>query len=1071
MRKRNGELASLIAVALLLGVAGWYAAVEQIGQYFRIPSEPGRETVAAGPINLLRCSPGELRSVLAYRLAEPELGRTHKAILDWRNGLSDKQRGGTFLAQLVQPAAGAAGPALLNAEISRFLRPYWVVRDPAEARHNWFLSLGMLLAAFLGAHLIFRFSSFQGSQVLLPLAMLLCGAATILLFTFTDPLRERLLYAPFAVGVVLGCAGLVPVARFVDLRSMENYRYLFVLLGIVLSLLLVFLGRGPAGTDAKINLFGLFQPVEFIKILVVLFLAGYFAGKDVELRRLEAVRWKGFSMPRWRDIVPVVLFLAATLALFFLQRDLGPALILYLVFLGMFVMTSRRVVMGLTGLALLLTAFWAAYRFRLLQTVATRIEMWLSPWDNHRPGGVQLAESLWALASGGFWGTGPGRGDPQYIPAGHTDLILAAAGEALGFPGLAAMLMALGILFGFMAFYAWRARGNYQAYLGFGLALLFGIQTAVIAAGTLGLIPLSGVPIPFMSYGKSAVIAHFIILGLLLNISSSRSDADRTRASIPRAALAVPALVVLILLGVAWRAFQVMSYQADEILCRGSLTPQQDGVRRFTYNRRLLNVAALITRGSIVDRIGVPLATSRPEDLEKAKSALGNLGIDVPERLVGKRFYPLGPYTVQVLGHTGGYWVDPKTVERTEDLRLRGYPGANEVALVDGKKIVRQDLSALTPAFRDRFLVQGGRLNELVSRDKDVSLTLDARMQVAAVRAIERNLPKVNGVARTKAAAVVLDASTGRILACASLPAYDPNIISEMDLERIYGSDTKAAYDRARFEIYPPGSTFKVVAAAAALDEGWPERAESGGTVVCRHVNYIPWQYEGQVHRRRVTDDEAESAHGRIGLQRALVESCNVYFAWLGTQLGPERLFEYARNRFLLELKGVGSAQDLAPNLPDNAYGQAKISVSPLRMAALAAVIANGGYRVEPTLFPVRGAQPGSGTRVVKKDTASTLQTWMQQVVKSGTGRRAAVQNWIVGGKTGTAQNDIGDRNSHSWFIGFAHPGASGPDNAIAFAFLIENGGYGGRAAAQAAHDFLAACDPTGNASNSGGIR
>jgi cell division protein FtsW (lipid II flippase)/beta-lactamase class D len=1071
VRKRNGELALLLSAALLLGIAGWYAAAEQIGQYSRIPEEPGREAVAAGPVNLLWCSSDELRAVLAHRLTEPELGRTHKAILDWRNGLSDKQRSGAFLAQLVQPATGATGPALLDSEIYRFLRPYWVVRDPGEARHSWFLSLELLLAAFLGAHLIFRFSHFRGSQALLPLAMVLCGASTILLFTFTDPLRERLLYAPFAVGIVLGCAGLVFAARFLDIRTMENYRYLFVLVGIVLSLLLVFFGRGPAGTDAKINLFGLFQPVEFVKILVVLFLAGYFAGKDVELRRLEAVRWKGFSIPRWRDIVPVVLFLAATLALFFLQRDLGPALILYLVFLGMFVMTSRRFVMGLTGLVLLISAFWAAYRFRLLQTVATRIEMWLSPWDNHRPGGVQLAESLWALASGGFWGTGPGRGDPQYIPAGHTDLILAAAGEALGFPGLAAILAVLGVLFGFMVYYAWRARGNYGKYLGFGLALLFGIQTAVIAAGTLGLIPLSGVPIPFMSYGKSAVIAHFIILGLLLNISSTRSDAGSARASIPRAALAVPALAILVLGGVAWRTFQVMSYQADEILCKGSLTPQQDGVRRFTYNRRLLDVAALITRGSILDRSGFPLATSRPEDLERAKSVLGDLGIEMPQRFVGKRFYPLGPYTVQVLGHTRGYWVDPKTVERTEDLRLRGYPGANEVVLVDGKKVVRQDLSALAPAFRDRFSTQGGRLSQLVRRDKDVRLTLDARMQVAAVRALERNLPKINGVARTKGAAVVLDASTGQILACASLPAYDPNTISEPDLEKIYGSDTKAAYDRARFEIYPPGSTFKVVVAAAAVDEGWLERAESGGTVVCRHVNDIPWQYDGQAHRRRVTDDEAESAHGRIGLQRALVESCNVYFAWLGTQLGPERLFEYARNRFLLELKGVDDAQDLAANLPDNAYGQAKISVSPLRMAALAAAITNGGYRIEPTLFPARGAQQGSRTRVLKTATAATLKTWMQQVVQSGTGRKAALQGWVVGGKTGTAQNEIGDKSSHSWFIGFAHPGTSGPENAIAFAFLIENGGYGGRAAAQAAHDFLAACYSTGNASNSGGNR
>jgi cell division protein FtsI/penicillin-binding protein 2/cell division protein FtsW (lipid II flippase) len=1041
----------------LLGAAGWYTAAEHFGRSARVPGQPGAGLVTGGPVNLLRCTPGELRAVLSRRIAEPDLSKVQEAILEWRKAIDAEQRGSVFLAELVRPTSGSAGPVLLDAEVYRSLRPYWVVKEASEALRTWLEYLGLLLVSFLLAHLVFRFTDFQGSEVLLPLALLLCGTSTILLFTFTDPLRERLLYAPFVSGVAPGCIGLTIAARFVSIQALEKLRNVFLTVGIVLSLMLVFLGGGPAGTDAKLNLFRLFQPVEFIKILVVLFLAGYFTGRDLDLRQREALRWRGFLLPHWRDVIPVVLFLAATLSLFFLQRDLGPALILFLVFLGMFAMTRRRVVVGLAGLTLLLSGFWAAYRFRLLQTVAIRIEMWLSPWDNHRPGGVQLAESLWALASGGFWGAGPGRGDPQYIPAGHTDLILAAAGEVLGFPGLAAILAVLVLLFGMMIYFAWRSRGNYGAYLGFGLALLFGIQTAVVAAGTVGVIPLSGVPIPFMSYGKSAVIADFILLGLMLNISSTWLRGRETRAKIPSAALAVPVVAILVLACVVLRASQIMSYQSDEILCKGSLTPQQDGVRRFTYNRRLLDIAAQIPRGSILDRSGIPLATSRQEDLARAMSILKDLGMEALQPIVGRRFYPFGPFTVQVLGHTRGYWVDPKTVERSEDSRLRGYPGANEVVLVDGKKVIRQDLSALAPAFRDRFSLSSGKLEDFENRDKNVNLTLDARMQVIALRALERNLPKIDGVARTKGAAAVLDASTGEILACVSLPTYDPNTISESDLEKIYGSETKAAYDRARFEIYPPGATFGIAVGAAALEEGWPGQTKSGGFIVCRHVDDIPWQYNGTDHRRRVTDNEAESAHGRLDLRRAFVTSCNVYFAWLGTQLGPERLFEYARNRFQLELKGVNNAQDLAANLPDNAYGQAKITASPLHLAAMAAAVANGGYRVEPNLISTRGASQGSKTRVLGESTAAALKEWMQQVVQSGTGSKAAVQGWVVGGKTGTAQNDIGDKRPHSWFVGFAYPSHSGPEDAIAFAFLIENGGYGGRAASQAAHDFLAA--------------
>ena len=632
MRGRKRELALLLVAVLLLGTAGWYTAAEHIDRSARIPRQPGAGSVKSGPANLLRCTPAELRAVLSRRIAEPDLTQVQDAILEWRKTIDVEQRSSVFLAELLRPSARSAGPALLGAEVYRSLRPYWVVKDPSDALHTWLKYLGLLLASFLLVHLVFRFTDFQGSEVLLPLALLLCGTATILLFTFTDPLRERLLYAPFVVGVALGCIGLTVAARFASIRALEKLRNLFLAVGIILSLMLVFLGGGPAGTDAKLNLFGFFQPVEFIKILVVLFLAGYFTGDDLDLRQREAVRWWKFSLPHWRDVIPVVLFVGATLLLFFLQRDLGPALILFLVFLGMFAMTRRRVVLGLAGLILLLSGFWAAYQFRLLQTVATRTEMWLSPWDNHGSGGVQLAESLWALASGGFWGAGPGRGDPQYIPAGHTDLILAAAGEALGFPGLAAILTVLALLFGLMIYFAWRSRNNYGAYLGFGLALLFGIQTTVVAAGTIGVIPLSGVSTPFMSYGKSAVIADFILLGLMLNISANRLRGGERCSKIPRALLAVPVAAILLLACVAWRASQIMSRQADEILCMGSLTPQQDGIRRYTYNRRLLDIASQIARGSIMDRSGIPLATSRPEGVARAMSILNDLGMRPPIR-------------------------------------------------------------------------------------------------------------------------------------------------------------------------------------------------------------------------------------------------------------------------------------------------------------------------------------------------------------------------------------------------------------------------------------------------------
>jgi cell division protein FtsW (lipid II flippase) len=438
---------------------------------------------------------------------------------------------------------------------------------------------------------------------------LLSGAGLILMVSMRDPLRDTLMFQDFAQGAIIGCL-LLLVCSLRDYElEFRGLSFVWLGLALLLAVSLGLFGSGPGESDAKVNLF-FFQPMEVIRILLVLFLAGYFARNWDALRDLRTRKGplSRFSLPRLEYVLPAVIGVATALVMFFLLKDLGPALVVGCLFLAMFSVARNRPWAGILGLFAVVFVFWLAHHFGYPETVTQRINMRNSPWDNYVHGGDQLAHSLWALSSGGLLGSGLGMGSPESIPAGHTDLIVSALGEEWGLVGVIAVYL----LYGFMLWrcmgIALRASGTYSFFLVIGLSMVTALQIILITGGLLGVIPLSGVVSPFLSFGRTSMAANFALFGMILAVSA-RPKGDQT-ARFGRPTLWLGYMVAFTFAGLMAEAALIQTRQADDIAARAALVVQASGPRQYEYNPRLTQLARSISKGEIVDRNGLPLASS-----------------------------------------------------------------------------------------------------------------------------------------------------------------------------------------------------------------------------------------------------------------------------------------------------------------------------------------------------------------------------------------------------------------------------------------------------------------------------
>lgn len=375
--------------------------------------------------------------------------------------------------------------------------------------------IALFAALMTGVHVALSVRLGRADQALLPIVGTLTALGLIFVERLEPSLASRqLLWVVIGAGALLVTAFVLP-----RIETLRRYRYTLLVAGLVVLGATIVFGIDPNQSGARLWL-GVagyyFQPSEIMKVAVVIFFASYLAEKRALITH-SPVRLGRILLPPLAYLAPLVLMWLMSMAVLLWQRDLGAALLFYLVFLAMLYAATGRAYVEI-GLVFLVVGAFVAYG--LFDHVQLRTRIWLNPWPYADGDAFQIIQALSAYAAGGVIGSGLGYGYPDYVPAVFTDFVLAAVGEELGLLGTLAVV-ALYLALVHRAFrIALRASSDFGMLLASGLAATLGLQAIVILAGTLRIIPITGITLPFMSYGGSSILANYVMVGLLLRISA-----------------------------------------------------------------------------------------------------------------------------------------------------------------------------------------------------------------------------------------------------------------------------------------------------------------------------------------------------------------------------------------------------------------------------------------------------------------------------------------------------------------------------------------------------------------------
>ncbi len=865
---------------------------------------------------------------------------------------------------------------------------------------------GGLLLSFVAAHVASRFLAPGADPVLLPLTFLLCGVGLAFMTRLDAELAAgQTRWVFFGVIVMVAVLAAVP-----SLERVARYKYTVALLGIVLLVLPALIGVEVNGAKLWLRFAGMsFQPAEVAKVLIVLFLAAYLA-ENREVLSVSTHRVLGLWVPPARRLGPLVFMWLLSLVVLVAEKDLGSSLLFFGMFLVMAYVATGRPGYVVVGGGLFAVGATAAYL--LFGHVQDRIAIWLDPFADAAGRGYQLVQSLFALGAGRMIGVGVGNGLPGRIPFVETDFVFAVIGEELGLLGGAALIIAY-LTFSLRGLAtAARARSDMAAFTATGLTAVFALQTFVIIGGVTRLIPLTGITLPFVSYGGSSIVANFMLLALLMragDAATGRGEALETSAGggiLGRFALSRR------LTGVGWMAAVLT------VALVANLTYLQvfaaDALAADPANTRALAAELRQERGAIIAADGTVLAES------------------VPDGDVFTRTYPADSLAAHVVGYYSPRY------------GRAGIEAAMNEALA-GKRAFA--------TVRDMIESAAG----LPVAGNDVRLTIDSEVQRAAEQALGAR----------RGACVAIDPRTGAVLAMASSPTYDPSTVDDQ-WDTLSGADGPAPLvNRAIQSLYPPGSTWKVVTLTGALGAGvatpettypGPASLVIGGAPV---TNYGGSSY-GTVDLRKATASSINTVFAQLAVDLGandLVAQAERF----GVNDEPP-----------LELPAVASLMPDPDEMTTWETAWAGVGqpvgehesppgpqVTALQMALVSAGIANDGIVMRPYVVDtitdrtgrvVSETAPRAWTTATDEATAETVTEMMVRVVQAGSGTRAQIPGVAVAGKTGTAEAGK-SVETHAWFIAFAP--AENPT--VAVAIVLENAGVGGREAAPAARTVLEA--------------